>query len=111
MTYGGSIRRTRPAGSGCARAPWRYCNGRRRRAAASHRPRPGYGGWAASPQVRSFLDTVWPDVSAEQLVFSVLTDEAVLARAAEGLLTDEEQVGAALGPSTSDGQDGEVVGR
>ncbi len=43
------------------------------------------------PQVRSFLDAVWPDVSAEQLVFSVLTDAALLARAADGVLTDDEQ--------------------
>ncbi len=43
------------------------------------------------PQVRTFVDTAWPEVSAEQLVFSVLTDEAVLARAADGLLTGEEQ--------------------
>ncbi len=43
------------------------------------------------PQVRSFLDAVWPEVSAEQLVFSVLTDAALLARAADGVLTDDEQ--------------------
>ena len=43
------------------------------------------------PQVRSFLDQVWPEVSPEQLVFSLLTDESVLAAAAEGVLTGEEQ--------------------
>jgi DNA helicase IV len=43
------------------------------------------------PQVRTFVDTIWPDVSAEQLVFSLLTDEAVLGHAAEGLLSEDEQ--------------------
>jgi DNA helicase IV len=43
------------------------------------------------PQVRAFVDHVWPEVSAEQLVFSLLTDESVLAAAADGVLTSEEQ--------------------
>jgi hypothetical protein len=43
------------------------------------------------PQVRSFIDRVWPEISAEQLVFSVLTDEAVLSHAAAGVLTEDEQ--------------------
>ncbi len=43
------------------------------------------------PQVRSFIDLVWPETSAEQLVFSVLTDDAVLSQSAAGVLTEEEQ--------------------
>jgi DNA helicase IV len=43
------------------------------------------------PQVRSFLDHVWPEVSPEQLVYSILSDESVLAQAAEGVLTPDEQ--------------------
>ena len=43
------------------------------------------------PQVRSFIDRVWPEISAEQLVFSVLTDDAVLSHSASGVLTEEEQ--------------------
>jgi len=42
-------------------------------------------------QVRAFLDHAWPEVSAEHLVFSLLSDASVLAEAAEGLLTPEEQ--------------------
>ncbi len=42
-------------------------------------------------QVRAFLDHAWPEVSAVQLVFSLLSDASVLAEAAEGLLTPEEQ--------------------
>jgi DNA helicase IV len=41
--------------------------------------------------VRQFLDHAWPEVSAEQLVFSLLADPACLAAAAEGILTDDEQ--------------------
>ena len=47
-TYGGSIRRTRSAGSGCGPAPWRCCSARPRRAGATRRRRPGCGGWAAT---------------------------------------------------------------
>ncbi len=43
------------------------------------------------PQIRSFLDQVWPEVTAEQLVFSLLTDESRLAEAADGVLTSDEQ--------------------
>jgi DNA helicase IV len=43
------------------------------------------------PAVRSFLDHVWPDLTPEALVHSVLSDPAVLAAAAAELLTPEEQ--------------------
>ncbi|HEX6869607.1 MAG TPA: AAA family ATPase [Micromonosporaceae bacterium] len=43
------------------------------------------------PEIRTFLDRCWPDISAEQLVFGLLSDAAALARAADGILTAEEQ--------------------
>src|SRR5690606_19902473 len=43
------------------------------------------------PAVRSFLDHVWPEVTPEGLVFSVLSDPATLAAAASDVLTPEEQ--------------------
>ncbi len=47
---------------------------------------------AKHPAVRAFLDHAWPSVTPEELVFSVLSDGAVLAAAAaDGLLTPEEQ--------------------
>ena len=41
--------------------------------------------------VREFLDHVWPDTTAEQVVFSLLADDTALATAAEGILSPEEQ--------------------
>jgi len=41
--------------------------------------------------VTEFLDTCWPDVTPEGLVFALLSDPSELARAADGLLTAEEQ--------------------
>ena len=43
------------------------------------------------PEVRRFLDHAWPEVTAEQLVFSLLSDPEALAAAAEGVLTAAEQ--------------------
>jgi DNA helicase IV len=43
------------------------------------------------PDVRAFLDHVWPQLSAERLVFLVLNDRAVLAGAADGVLSEVEQ--------------------
>jgi DNA helicase IV len=43
------------------------------------------------PQIRAFLDEVWPETSPEQLVFSLLTNGAALAGAAEDILTTAEQ--------------------
>jgi DNA helicase IV len=42
-------------------------------------------------EVRSFLDHVWPAVTAEELVFSLLSDASALAAAAHSVLTPEEQ--------------------
>ncbi|ADG73404.1 conserved hypothetical protein [Cellulomonas flavigena DSM 20109] len=44
-----------------------------------------------SRPVTRFLDAVWPTVAPEQLLHRLLSDPAVLAAAAEGVLTDEEQ--------------------
>jgi DNA helicase IV len=41
--------------------------------------------------VRDFLDATWPAVEPAGLVFRLLADPALLAVAAEGVLTDEEQ--------------------
>jgi hypothetical protein len=46
---------------------------------------------ARSPEVRAFCDAVWPVQDAAGLVAALLTDPAVLARAARGVLTDDEQ--------------------
>jgi DNA helicase IV len=43
------------------------------------------------PAVRSFVDHVWPELTPEGLVHSLLSDPAVLAEAAEGVLSAEEQ--------------------
>jgi Superfamily I DNA and RNA helicases len=44
-----------------------------------------------NPAVRSFVDHVWPELTPEGLVYAVLSDPAVLATAAEGVLSPEEQ--------------------
>ena len=41
--------------------------------------------------VTAFLDAAWPAVTPEGLVFGLLSDREALARAADGVLTDEEQ--------------------
>jgi DNA helicase IV len=41
--------------------------------------------------VAQFLDHVWPAVTAEQLVWELLSDPEALAAAADGVLTDEQQ--------------------
>ncbi|WP_199512269.1 HelD family protein [Nucisporomicrobium flavum] len=41
--------------------------------------------------VRDFLDKAWPALTSEALVVAVLTDATLLAAAAEGILTAEEQ--------------------
>jgi DNA helicase IV len=46
---------------------------------------------ARYPQMREFLDHSWPAVTPEQLVFTLLTDAEALARAADGVLTEEER--------------------
>ena len=44
-----------------------------------------------SVPVSRLLDAAWPATTAEALVFSLLSDPQVLARAAEGILTEPEQ--------------------
>jgi DNA helicase IV len=46
---------------------------------------------ARSPEVRAFCDEVWPAWDADALVFALLTEPDRLARAARGLLDDDEQ--------------------
>ena len=46
---------------------------------------------ARSPEVRAFCDAVWPARDAAALVCDLLSDPAVLGRAARGLLDDDEQ--------------------
>ncbi|MCZ2827677.1 AAA family ATPase [Modestobacter sp. VKM Ac-2986] len=46
---------------------------------------------ARSAEVRAFCDAVWPAVDAAGLVASLFTDPEALARAARGVLTEEEQ--------------------
>ncbi|MGY1734872.1 HelD family protein [Geodermatophilus sp. SYSU D00684] len=46
---------------------------------------------ARSPEVRAFCDAVWPARDPAGLVAELLGDPAVLARAARGVLTDDEQ--------------------
>jgi hypothetical protein len=46
---------------------------------------------ARDTEVRSFLDHVWPQVTPEQVVYSLLTDATVLSAAAGDLLTPGEQ--------------------
>ena len=46
---------------------------------------------ARSPEVRAFCDAVWPARDAAGLVHALFTDPALLARAARGVLDDDEQ--------------------
>src|SRR6185369_1890057 len=46
---------------------------------------------ARTAEMRGFLDQVWPAVTPEELVFSLLSSAEALAAAAEDVLTDEEQ--------------------
>ncbi|MGY1843858.1 HelD family protein [Modestobacter sp. SYSU DS0875] len=46
---------------------------------------------ARSAEVRAFCDAVWPAVDAAGLVHDLFTDPGRLARAARGVLTEEEQ--------------------
>ncbi|MBB3085238.1 HelD family protein [Geodermatophilus sabuli] len=46
---------------------------------------------ARSPEARAFCDAVWPARDAAELVSALYTDAGLLARAARGLLDDEEQ--------------------
>jgi DNA helicase IV len=46
---------------------------------------------AKSLPVRVFVDSTWPTAAPESLVVALLTDAELMARAAEGILTAEEQ--------------------
>jgi DNA helicase IV len=46
---------------------------------------------ARDPTVRAFLDHVWPEITAEQLVFGLLSNADTLATAADGVLDADEQ--------------------
>jgi DNA helicase IV len=46
---------------------------------------------ARSPEVRAFCDEVWPAWDADALVFALFTEPERLARAARGLLDDDER--------------------
>ncbi|MGN6578117.1 MAG: HelD family protein, partial [Nocardioides sp.] len=46
---------------------------------------------ARSREVKRYVDAVWPAVDPARLVHRLLSDPALLAEAARGLLTDEEQ--------------------
>ncbi|MBA3524636.1 MAG: hypothetical protein H0T85_08835 [Geodermatophilaceae bacterium] len=46
---------------------------------------------ARSPEVRAFCDQVWPALDAAAVVAELLTDAAALARAARGVLDEDEQ--------------------
>lgn len=43
------------------------------------------------PAVRSFVDHVWPELTPEGLVYALLSDPTLLATAAEGVLSADEQ--------------------
>ncbi len=52
--------------------------------------------------VTAFLDAAWPALTPEQLVFGLLSEPAVLAAAAEGLLSADEQALLTLGQAGQD---------
>ena len=81
---------TPPAGNGSRCCSPRTRAGRRRRPAAA-RATPRRGGRRAAPRSRAFCDAVWPAHDAAGLILALFTDPARLARAARGLLDDEEQ--------------------
>jgi len=46
---------------------------------------------ARTPGLRAYVDALWPPLTPQRLVTAVLTDRALLARAADGVLDDDEQ--------------------
>nr|WP_269326759.1 AAA family ATPase [Kineosporia mesophila] len=46
---------------------------------------------ARSREVKKYADAVWPAIDPKKLLFSLLSDPTVLARHAEGVLTQDEQ--------------------
>jgi DNA helicase IV len=54
---------------------------------------------ARSAPVRGYVDGLWPPLTGRRLVTAVLTDRALLARAADSLLSADEQDALATAPS------------
>ena len=54
---------------------------------------------ASSPEVRAYVDEHWPATDPASLLYSLFTDAATLAKAAQGTLSDDEQR-ALLWPAT-----------
>ena len=49
------------------------------------------GAVARSREVKAYTEQIWPAVKPQQVLFELFTDAGALARAAEGVLTQEEQ--------------------
>ncbi|MCA1713021.1 MAG: AAA family ATPase [Actinobacteria bacterium] len=47
--------------------------------------------WLHASRVRAYVDALWPPLTAGKLVTALLTDRDLLRRAADGVLTDDEQ--------------------
>ncbi|TDD75081.1 hypothetical protein E1293_28720 [Actinomadura darangshiensis] len=60
---------------------------------------------ARDPRVVGLVNTMWPNVTAESVLRNLLGDPAVLRRAADGVLTDEEQGAIARRPATRSGDE------
>jgi hypothetical protein len=90
----GVRREAPPYGTGRERVRARVVALLQRQAEARRAESPGEA-WlrrmSRAKPVTAFLDTAWPAVTAEGLVSSLLSDPDALARAADGVLTPEEQ--------------------
>jgi DNA helicase IV len=90
----GVLREEPPYGTGRERVRARVVALLQRQAEARRADSPGET-WlrrmGRAKPVTAFLDTAWPAMTPEALVFSLLSDRDALARAAGGVLTDEEQ--------------------
>jgi hypothetical protein len=53
---------------------------------------------AKGPAVKAYVDALWPPLTAKRLLTAVLTDRELLARAAAGLLDEQEQDALTSGP-------------
>ncbi|MFC0507540.1 HelD family protein [Micromonospora costi] len=101
-----------PYGTGRERVRARVVSLLQRQAEARRAESPG-DAWlrrmAKSRPVTAFLDAVWPALTPEGLVHTLLSDPAVLATAADGLLSPEEQ--ALLQGRSTGGATGTKLGR
>jgi hypothetical protein len=90
----GVLREEPPYGIGRERVRARVIALLQRQAEARRADSPGEA-WlrrmGRAKPVTAFLDAAWPAVTPEGLVFSLLADRDALARAADGVLTPEEQ--------------------